>query len=105
MYWVHYSQRHFLDKELYLILQEDQKLVLDQQMSEKEQIRLDLQQAKVQEAQDIAVAVQQHKADEARNAAAKRAAALKTKDLMANQVSPACNSAITSSPCYSCNPS
>ena len=73
------------------LVQEDQKLVLDQQMSEKEKIRLDLQQAKVQDAQDIAVAVQQYKADEARSAAAKRAAALKTKDLMANQVGPACS--------------
>ena len=45
-----------------------------------------MQQAKLQDAQEIAAAVSQYQADEAKSAAARRRAALKTKDLMATQV-------------------
>ena len=60
--------------------------MLDEQVLSKQQARLQQQQAKAEDARDIAAALKQHKLDEAKNAAAKRSAALKTKALMADQV-------------------
>lgn len=67
-------------------LQEEQRAVLDEQVQEKQTAKVQQQQAKVQDAQDIAAALKQHKLDEARSRAARKAAALKSKAIMANQV-------------------
>ena len=67
-------------------VQEEQRVILDEQVHEKQRAKVQQQQAKVQDAQDLAAAVKQHKLDEAKSAAARKAAALKSKALMANQV-------------------
>lgn len=69
-----------------VILQEEQRVVLDKQVQEKQRAKVQQQQDKVQDARDLAAALRQHKLDEARSTAARRAAALKSKALMANQV-------------------
>ena len=69
-----------------LLAQDEQRVVLDEQVQDKQQAKLQQQQAKVQDAQDIAAALAQHRLDEARSAAARRSAALATKSLMASQV-------------------
>ena len=61
-------------------------MVLDKQVLDKQKAKLQLQQDKVQDAQDLAVTLKQHKIDEAKAAAARRSAALQTKALMAGQV-------------------
>ena len=70
--------------------QEDQRATLDQQVLEKQKAKVQLQQDKVQDAQDLAAALKQHRSDEAKAAAARRSAALQSKALMAGQVSQAC---------------
>lgn len=60
--------------------------MLDKQVQEKQRAKVQQQQDKVQDAQDLAAALRQHKLDEAKSTAARRAAALKSKALMANQV-------------------
>ena len=60
--------------------------MLDKQVLDKQKARLQLQQDKVQDAQDLAAALKQHNSDEAKAAAARRSAALQTKALMAGQV-------------------
>jgi len=60
--------------------------VLDKQVLDKQKVKLQLQQDKLQDAQDLAAALKQHKIDEAKAAAARRSAALQTKALMARQV-------------------
>ena len=60
--------------------------MLDKQVLDKQKAKLQLQQDKVQDAQDLAAALKQHKVDEAKAAAARRSAALQTKALMAGQV-------------------
>jgi len=60
--------------------------VLDKQVLDKQKVKLQLQQDKLQDAQDLAAALKQHKIDEAKAAAARRSAALQTKALMAGQV-------------------
>lgn len=73
-------------------VQEEQRVVLDEQVQEKQRAKVQQQQAKVQDAQDLAAALKQHKLEEAVRAAARKTAALKSKALMANQVrSVACN--------------
>lgn len=67
-------------------MQEEQRVVLDKQVQEKQKAKVQQQQDKVQDAQDLAAALRQHKLDEAKSTAARRAAALKSKALMANQV-------------------
>ena len=69
-----------------LPLQEEQREVLDEQVQDKQQAKLQQQKAKVQDARDIAAALAQHRLNEARSAAARRRAALATKALMASQV-------------------
>ncbi|DBA90787.1 hypothetical protein WJX77_006942 [Trebouxia sp. C0004] len=73
-------------KELLAKLKEEQRVVLDKQVLDKQQAKLQLQQDKLQDAQDLAAALKQHKIDEAKAAAARRSAALQTKALMAGQV-------------------
>lgn len=67
-------------------VQEEQRVNLDKQVQEKQKAKVQQQQAKVQDARDLAAALKQHKLDEAKSAAARKAAALKSKALMANQV-------------------
>ena len=67
-------------------MQEEQRVVLDKQVQEKQRAKVQQQQDKVQDAQDLAAALRQHQLDEAKSTAARRAAALKSKALMANQV-------------------
>lgn len=55
-------------------------------MQEKLQAKVQQQQEKVQAAEQLAAALKQHQLDDARQAAAKREAAMKTKALMAGQV-------------------
>lgn len=59
---------------------------MDKQVQEKQKAKVQQQEAKVQDAQDLAAGLKQHKLDEAKSAAARKAAALKSKALMANQV-------------------
>ncbi|DBA69943.1 TPA: hypothetical protein ACH3X2_012436 [Trebouxia sp. C0005] len=73
-------------KELLAKLKEEQRVVLDKQVLDKQKARLQLQQDKVQDARDLAAALKQHNSDEAKAAAARRSAALQTKALMAGQV-------------------
>ncbi|DBB03299.1 TPA: hypothetical protein ACH3X3_010687 [Trebouxia sp. C0006] len=73
-------------KELLAKLKEEQRVVLDEQVLDKQKAKLQLQQDKVQDAQDLAATLKQHKIDEAKAAAARRSAALQTKALMAGQV-------------------
>ncbi len=61
-------------------------MVLDKQVLDKQKAKLQLQQDKLQDAQDLAAALKQHKIDEGKAAAARRSAALQTKALMAGQV-------------------
>ena len=61
-------------------------MVLDKQVLDKQKAKLQLQQDKVQDAQDLAATLKQHKIDEAKAAAARRSASLQTKALMAGQV-------------------
>ena len=61
-------------------------MVLDKQVLEKQKAKLQLQQDKLQDKQDLAAALKQHNSDEAKAAAARRSAALQTKALMAGQV-------------------
>ena len=67
-------------------LQEQQRVVLDKQVQEKQKAKLQQQQDKVQDAQDLAAALRQYKLDEAKTITARKAAAVKSKALMANQV-------------------
>ncbi len=48
--------------------QEEQRLVLDKQVPDKQKAKLQLQQDKMQNAQDLAAALKQHKVDEAKAA-------------------------------------
>lgn len=90
--WVvdtHHAQRCEVSNTEHLHLyhvQEEQRVVLDQQVQEKQRVKVQQQQAKVQDAQDLAAALKQHKLEEAKSAAARKTAALKSKALMANQV-------------------
>ena len=54
-------------------------MVLDKQLPDKQKAKLQLQQDKMQYAQDLAAALKQHKVDEAKAAAARRTTALHTK--------------------------
>ena len=65
-------------------------MTLDEQVLEKQKAKVQQQHDKVQDAQDLAAALKQHRIDEAKAAAARRKAALQTKALMAGQVSQAC---------------
>ncbi len=78
--------RHICFLTFGIFPQEEQRVVLDEQVLDKQKAKLQLQQDKVQDAQDLAAALKQHKIDEAKAAAARRSAALQTKALMAGQV-------------------
>lgn len=67
-------------------MQAEQRVVLDKQVHEKQTAKVQQQQAKVEDAQELAAALKQHNLDEAKATAARKAAALKSKALMANQV-------------------
>lgn len=69
-----------------LHVQSEQRQVLDGQMQDKVKARLQQQQEKVQDAQQLAAALQQHRLEEAKQASARKDAAMKTKHLMASQV-------------------
>ena len=73
-------------KTVSLDVQSEQRQVLDGQMQEKLQVKVQQQQEKVQDAEQLAAALKQHQLDDAKQAAAKREAAMKTKALMAGQV-------------------
>ena len=69
-----------------LHVQDEQRQVLDGQMQDKVKAKLQQQQEKVQDAQQLAAALQQHRLEEAKQASARKDAAMKSKHLMASQV-------------------
>ena len=67
-------------------MQSEQRQVLDGQMQDKLKVKVQQQQDKVQDAEQLAAALKLHRLEDARQAAVRREAAMKSKTLMAGQV-------------------